>query len=113
VLLFFCMFIYGVSLILSSLTVYLIDLGNIWDFLTKLLWFATPIFYEIGGQNRLFILNLFNPLYYFITLTRDILIYNKIPELWIVLGAIEYSLISLIAGLIIFKKLKKKFAENV
>ncbi len=113
ILFFFCLFAYGVSLVLASLTVYLIDLGNLWDFMTKLLWFATPIFYEIGGQTRLFILNLFNPLYYFITLTRDILIYNKMPELWVIIGAIEYSFISLIIGLIIFNKLRKNLVENI
>jgi len=107
------LFIYGFSLILSSLTIYMADLGNIWDFMTKLLWFATPIFYEIGGQKRLFILNLFNPLYYFITITRETLIYNRLPELWIIIGAIEYSLISLVGGIIIFNKLKHKFAENI
>ncbi|VVB82678.1 ABC-2 type transporter [uncultured archaeon] len=113
ILIFFCLFIYGISLALSAIIVYFPDLGDIWNFLTKLLWFATPIFYEIGGQTRLFFLNLFNPLYYFLTLTRDILIYNKIPELWIIIGATEYTLISLVIGIIIFKKLKKKFAEKI
>lgn len=113
ILIFFGLFIYGISLTLSALTVYIPDSENIWNFFTKLLWFATPIFYEIGGQTKLFILNLFNPMYYFITLTRDILIYNKIPELWVIMGTIEYTFISLAIGIIIFTKLKKKFAEKM
>ncbi|MCL5018718.1 MAG: ABC transporter permease [Candidatus Pacearchaeota archaeon] len=113
VLLFFCLFIYGISLVLSTVTVYLVDFGNIWGFITSMMWFATPIFYAIGGQTRLFILNFFNPLYYFITLARDIIIYNKIPELWVISGAVMFSLMSLTIGLFMFNKSKRKFAEKI
>lgn len=111
ILLVFSTFVYGLSLALSALTVYFVDFSNIWSFITRLLWFATPIFYEIGGQNRLMFLNLFNPLYYYITIAREVIIYNNIPELWLITGAIFYALISLIAGIIIFREVKFKFAE--
>jgi ABC-type polysaccharide/polyol phosphate export permease len=60
VLIFFCFFIFGACLILSSLTVYFVDLGNIWNFGSRLIWLGTPIFYAIAGQTKLFYLNLFN-----------------------------------------------------
>ena len=113
IIIFFCLFIYGISLSLSAFTVYIIDLNNIWDFVTKLLWFATPIFYSIGGQTKLFILNLFNPLYYFISLARETIIYNRLPEFWVIFGAVMYSLVSFIIGFIIFNTFKKKFAEKM
>ncbi len=113
VLLLFSLFLYGFSLILASFYVYFIDLENIWLFVSKLLFFATPIFYAVGGQTRLFIFNLFNPLYYFITISRDVVIYNKIPEFWLITGAVIYSLLSFIIGSLIFHKLKTKFAELV
>lgn len=113
ILLVFSIFVCGLCLSLSALTVYIVDLSNLWGFLCGLLWFATPIFYSIGGQTRLFLFNLLNPMYYYITIARDIIIYNKIPELWLICGAVEYALISLIIGLIIFNKLKPKFAEMV
>lgn len=113
ILLFFCLFVYGISLALSAITVYIIDFSNVWGFITSMMWFATPIFYAIGGQTRLFILNLFNPLYYFITLVREIIIYNRFPELWVVSGAIMFSLASLTLGLFIFNKSKRKFAERI
>ncbi len=113
ILVFFCFFVFGFSLILSSLTVYFVDLDNIWNFVVRLLWFGTPIFYAIEGQARLFYLNLFNPLYYFITIARDLIIYLKVPELWMILVAIGYSFLFLFLGLIIFNKLKIKFAERV
>lgn len=106
-------FIYGASLILSSLAVYFVDLDNIWMFFSFLLWFATPIFYSIESQGWLFRLNLANPLYYFITIARDLIIYTKTPEIWIILGALFYSLLFLGVGLLVFNRLKKKFAEMI
>ena len=111
ILIFLSLFILGISLFLSSVAVYFIDLENIWAFISRLLWFATPIFYEVGGQTKLFYFNLFNPLYYFITVSRDILIYQKIPELWQVLGIGIFTTLSLIIGIIVFDRLKDKFAE--
>lgn len=113
ILLFFCFFAFGVSLILAALTVYFIDLENIWLFASRLLWLGTPIFYAVGGQTRLFYINLFNPMYYFITVARELIIYGRLPELWTILGGIIYGLFFLIIGLLIFKKLKNKFAEMI
>jgi len=98
ILLVFSVFVYGFSLILASFYIYFIDIENIWVFVSKLVFFATPIFYEIGGQSRLFILNLFNPLYYFMTLARNVVIYGRVPELWIIAGALAYALVFFILG---------------
>lgn len=113
VLIFYCLFLFGLSLILASLTVYFVDMENIWDFGTKIIYFLTPIFYAIEGQTRLFYLNLLNPLYYFITTARDLVIYNELPDFWLILGLISYSIIFFAAGLIIFKKLKVKISEFI
>jgi len=56
-LLLYSVFLYGFSLILASLFLYFIDLKNIWVFVTKLVFFGTPIFYAIEGQTRLFKVN--------------------------------------------------------
>ena len=113
ILFFLSIFSFGAALILASLGTYFFDLDNIWEFVVRLIWFATPIFYATGGQTRLFIFNLFNPMYYFITVARDIIIYARIPEMWMILGVIGYSLLFLAAGLFIFNKLKVKFAELI
>lgn len=113
ILIFFYIFIFGVSLFLASLAVYFIDIEYIWGFLSRLIWFGTPIFYAIAGQRRLFILNLFNPMYYYITISRKLMIYSELPPLWMVLGAIGYSLSALVVGLLVFRKLKHKFAELI
>ncbi|MDD5455300.1 MAG: ABC transporter permease [Candidatus Ratteibacteria bacterium] len=104
-------FVFGISLILSSLTIYFVDLNNMWMFIARLIWLGTPIFYAIEGQERLLFINLFNPMYYFITIARETIIYAKIPQLWLIFGAIGYSFAFLFVGLLIFNKLKTKFAE--
>ncbi len=111
ILCFLSIFVFGAALILSSLTVYFIDLSNIWVFVSRLIWLGTPIFYAIGAQKRLFFINLFNPMYYFITIARELIIYTRVPKLWLILGAIGYSLLFSLVGLSIFNKLKTKFAE--
>lgn len=113
ILLFLYFFVFGSCLILSALTVYFIDLKNIWVFASTLIWLGTPIFYAIGGQTKLFYFNLFNPLYYFITIARELIIYARMPELWMLVGGGCYSLFFLVIGLLIFNKLKVKFAELV
>lgn len=113
ILLFLSMFTFGFSLILASLNTHFFDLENVWSFVVRLVWFATPIFYAIEGQTKLFYLNMLNPMYFFIEIARDIVIYTKMPELWMIIVAICYSLVFLSLGLIIFKLLKKKFAELV
>ena len=113
VLIFFCIFVFGISLILAALTVYFVDLGNIWMFASRLIWLGTPIFYAIEGQTRLFFANLLNPMYYFLTIARDIIVYTKMPQFWMLIGAALYSLLFLIIGLSVFNKLKIKFATMV
>jgi len=111
ILLLFCIFIFGVSLILSAFTIYFVDFGNIWIFTSRLIWLGTPIFYSISGQDYITLVNLFNPVYYFITIARELIIYSKTPELWMVQGAIVYSFLVLFIGVAVFRRLKTKFAE--
>jgi len=113
ILALFSIFLFGSALILSSTNMYLLDLENIWLFLSSLLFFATPIFYTFGGQVKLFYLNLFNPLYFFISLARDYVLYSDFSRVWILFGAIFYTLLFLLVGLLFFNKLKGKFAELI
>ena len=112
-LLFFCLFNFGAGLFLASVSAHFIDLQNIWSFFVRLLWFGTPIFYIIAGQNRLFLINLFNPMYYFITIGRDLAVYNHLPASWLIAVLVGFTILSLAVGLFVFNKLKYKFAEMI
>lgn len=113
IFIFLFFFVLGLSFILTTLGAYINDLDNVWRVITRLLFFATPLFYVINEGSLIYTFNLFNPIFYFITISRDIMIYNKIPELWIITTAIGFSFVFFILGLIIFKKYKSKFAEIV
>ena len=113
ILFFFMLFIISASLFLSSLTVFFVDLDNVWNFAVRLIWFGTPLFYTIDSQTWLSNLNALNPLYYFISMTRDIVIYHITPDLSLIWGVLGFSLASILLGLLVFKKLNRKIAELV
>ncbi len=106
-------FIYGSSLLMAAFTVYFVDLDNIWNFAVRIIWFGTPIFYAIENQTRLYAANLANPMYYFITAARDIIVYGKMPAPSIILGSLAFSIGFLALGTITFNMLKRKFAELI
>ena len=106
------LFVIGVSFIISTLAVYVKDLKNIWSTLTRFLFFATPIFYS-ARLKLPFEVNNYNPMYYFMTMGRQALIYHEIPEYWMILAAIGVSVLMLFIGLFIFNKAKQSFAEKL
>lgn len=107
------LFTFGVSLIVSAVGVYFFDLENIWMFGLNLVWFITPIFYAIGGQGKLFLLNMFNPLFFIISFARDLIIYSRVPEWYITFGAVGYTIVVLFVGLFVFNRVKHTFAELI
>lgn len=111
ILLCFILFLYGLSLCLSASTIFFMDLHNIWQFFAQLLWFATPIFYKPEPTSMLQILNLCNPMYYFITASRDLMVYTKAPNIEIIIGIIMSGLISFLLGISLFNRTKTKFTE--
>jgi ABC-type polysaccharide/polyol phosphate export permease len=112
-LLFFALFCFGITLFLSALTIYFVDLENVWVFFLRLLWFGTPLFYQLEENTPLFLVNACNPLYYFIRAARDILIESVIPPSWVIYGIIIATAVSLCTGSFVFQKLKYKFAELI
>lgn len=112
VFVFLFIFSLGMSFILSTLGVFISDMNNVWRVLTRLLWFATPIFYVINKNTFLGNMISFNPLYYFISIGRDFVIYQKF-NLPFALTCVLISIFALIIGLWVFEKYKNKFAETI
>ncbi|TKJ17514.1 hypothetical protein CEE44_03185 [Candidatus Woesearchaeota archaeon B3_Woes] len=109
---FFSFFVLGVSFVVSTIGTYFVDFARFWNVVTRVLWFATPIFYG-ANLDLPFNFNSLNPMYYFIKIARKIIIYNQIPRLWMIFGAILFSFILFFFGMFIFEKYKHKFAELV
>ena len=116
IFLLFIGFTLGVSLLVATIGIYLSDFGKVWGMFTRLLWFATPIFYtsKLASKFNLAIdLNAINPIYYFITFARELIVYNKFPGFDIIIGCILFSLLAFFIGLFVFNKYKHKFSEVV
>ena len=112
IFIFLVLFIIGFSFILATIGVYINDLGNVWNVLVQLLWFATPIFYVVS-KTEISSINWYNPMYYIIQVARDLVVYNTSPEKSAIYLVIGFSLIFFAGGLFIFEKFKGKFAELI
>ena len=113
IFLFFFLFVLGFSFLLATLGVYLIDLNNIWQVGGRFLFFATPIFYAMPKNTWLFTLSAFNPLYHYIGIARDIIIYGSTPVFYGMFLVSAISVAIFLASLFVFKKNKSKFAEKL
>ena len=111
--LLFAAFVYGVGLILSSVTVYLVDLGNVWQFFSFLLFFATPVFYVVEQGTMVLAANMFNPLYHFFTVAREIIVYETLPSSMSIGIVLAAPIITILVGQIIFNRCKGRFAELI
>ena len=104
----------GISLILSSVTVYLRDLEHLIGVALQLLFYATPIVYaaEAIPEDFKFIIE-YNPMTYIINGYRDIF-YNQTSPDMLALGILFIIAIALcVVGYLIFNKLQKGFAEEL
>ena len=104
----------GISLLVSSLTVYFRDLQHFIGILLQLLFYATPIVYgmDIIPVSFQWILKL-NPMSYIIDGYRSIFYYQRMPDL-VDLGIVfAISIVLCIVGYFIFNKLQKRFAEEL
>ena len=104
----------GSTLIVSSAAVYVRDLQYFMGIVTMAWQFMTPIMYGIEMVPERF-LGIFyiNPMTPVILAYRDILYYKRIPELKTLLSAAGFAVILLIAGFLVFGKLKRRFAEEM
>ena len=108
------MLVSWVSLFLSCLYLYVKDIDHIYQVLLRILFFITPIFYNLsylGGIAKT--IALLNPLTHLIGFTRTIIIEGKVfsIEAWGIMFLANLVLIYLAFNL--FKKFEPTFAENV
>lgn len=73
---------------------------HLYSIITTVWMYATPIFYPISiiPQQYRFIWDL-NPLYHYITMMRDLVLYRMIPSQQTLFIATCYSLLMLVTGI--------------
>lgn len=104
----------GLSFILSAITVYIRDLEYFINVLMMLWFYLNPIVYSIEFIPAKWLpLFKLNPMLHIINAYRDILFYQKLPDManlgiWFLI-----SILIAFIGYKIFKKLEKRFAEEL
>ena len=119
---------FGIALLLSTLYVKFRDIGHIWDVVTQILFYSTPIIYPltqiaevkflgIAAQNIIML----SPIAQVIQDIRHNLVSpENVPtswavqdSLWIAFIPVALTIIILIVGAVMFKRNSKKFAEII
>ena len=101
----------GIGLFLSSMTVFFRDIMHMWTVFTTALLYFSAIFYDPTtlGNAWFIIMIKFNPLYWYITAFRQLVLYGEMLTLEMVLMCIGMAVVSLVIGLFVFRKKQDKF----
>ena len=104
----------GLSFILSAITVYVRDVEYLINVIMMLAFYLSPIVYSADMIPAKYLpIFKINPMFHIIKYYRDILYYGKFPEMESVFILFFACIIILIVGYLIFRKLEKRFAEEL
>ena len=107
-------FVFGLSLFLSSIHVYFRDLRYILDVVLMAWFWLTPVVYPstLIPESYLFLYKL-NPMTLFVTAYRDVLLNGTlpIPKYWIAILIATFG--SLALGYLPFLRIRKRLAEEI
>lgn len=106
----------GIVLALSAINVYIQDTEYIVSFILNMLFYGTPIIYELSqfsDAGLLYKLVSINPMTQIINGYRDIFLYHIMPNMMNLFYVFIISIIVAIIGYIIFRKLEVGFAEEL
>ena len=111
------LFTLGIIFITSAINVYVRDFEYIINFIIQLLFYATPILYELNmfetAPKAIYALMKLNPMAVIISSYRDIFYWGNMPHIKSLLIVTFSILILCSIGLWIFRKLSKGFAEEI
>lgn len=109
-LLYVLIFSAGLGFLLSALVVFFRDIGHLWGVVITAWTYATPLFYPVSILPDWMIPVMdWNPMYHYVTYLRDIALWGITPSLEENLLCFGIGLITLIVGVVVFRKLEKKF----
>ncbi|MBO4331460.1 MAG: ABC transporter permease [Oscillospiraceae bacterium] len=107
-----CLMIFslGLGVLLSASMVFFRDTQFLWNVLSTVWMYVTPIFYpESIVPQKLRILLRLNPLYHFLTSARSCILYGVSPEPATYVSCFAMALAMLLVGAAVFKKTQDKF----
>ena len=108
------LFVTGMTLIVSAVCVYVRDIGIFISSASKLLFWGTPVIYTVDSiTNGIRELIWYNPLTYYVETLHETLYYSTVPNGSEMLMCVMMAVIIMIAGMVLFNRLKRRFAEEL
>lgn len=112
------LFTVGCGLLLSTANVYFRDLDHIIDVVLQLWFFSVPVIYSLDfirsmvGEGWMFVYHL-NPMVFFISMYRSVLMYDLVPGLgsWLVICL--WGLLVFYAGYRVFKRYEYDLIKEI
>ena len=113
-ILFLAMFALGVGLLVSSIAVFYADVAEMYQVILLAWLYLTPIIYPITiiPENLRWIIQL-NPMYYFVTLFRIVVLDGRVPSLTELLVTAAIGSVSLLVGWLVFTNKADEFAYRI
>lgn len=107
-------FVLGISILFSALTVYFRDLEHLLNIFVMALFYLTPIVYTIDMVPAAYrSISYFNPMTSIIGAYRDILYFQRSPLDQNLLPLLLWGLVSIVIGFICFNRLQRHFVEEM
>lgn len=107
-------FVVGYVLLLSSITVYIRDLHYLINSLSMVLFFITPMYFSMDDiSGVLTYIVAINPFSYYVEAYHQIIYYGVFPDTTIILVCTVVPIVMFIVGLLVFRKLRRGFAERL
>ena len=104
----------AITIWLSAIAVFIRDILQLLPNILLIILFVTPIFYPFENMpNIIKLISYANPFFHIAESYRSIIISNNIPNLWSTLFVLALSLIILISGLKIFRRMKEHFDSSL
>ncbi len=109
----FLPFVLGAGFFCATIGAYAIDVDNIWAIMSQLFIFVTPIFYTMVPGTTLATVNLFNPLFYYINISRNLLISRSFPPFSSFAAILGMGVLACVVGIGFFESKKHNLAEEL
>lgn len=105
----------GIGMLLATMEVFFRDVEYLYDVFCMLLFYATPIFYDINqmGLGRMKGVLMANPLYSIITMFRSCVLFGEMWDWNMFFYALGVSLAFLLLGFLAFYKKQDKFILHI
>jgi len=106
--------VFGLSLSLSSLNVLYRDLHQVWDIVTQLGFFLSPIIYQASKiPPRFQFAYSLNPITRIIESAHDVFLLSSLPSAYDMEVLVAFILGFLVLGFLVFRSLEQRFSEEL